>query len=92
MECVSQKWLFFSNEINFCCNEINFFLFKLLFRTKVSQNSFNFNLRQTLNFSVTPYFEKILCSVARRFICEINLHQYLQTLFYTIVIVVVTVT
>ena len=35
--------LFFSNEINFCCNEISFFYFKLLFRTKVSQNGFNFN-------------------------------------------------
>ena len=22
-ECVCQKWLFFSNEINFCCNEIS---------------------------------------------------------------------
>ena len=41
--CVCQKWLFFSNEINFCCNEISFFYFKLLFRTKVSQNGFNFN-------------------------------------------------
>ena len=24
--CLCQKWLFFSNEINFCCNEISFFL------------------------------------------------------------------
>ena len=38
-----QKWLFFSNGINFCCNEISFFYFKLLFRTKVSQSGFNFN-------------------------------------------------
>ena len=39
---VSQKWLFFFNEINFCCNEIILFNFKLLFRIKVSQNGFNF--------------------------------------------------
>ena len=50
------------------------------------------NLRYTLDFSVTPYFEKILSSVARRFIGEVILHRYLQTLFYTIVIVAVTVT
>ena len=41
--CVCQKWLFFSNEINFCCHELSFFYFKLFFRTKVSQNAFNFN-------------------------------------------------
>ena len=56
--CACQKWLFFSNEINFSCNEISYFYFKLLLQ----------NLRYTLNFIVTPYFEKILCSVARRFI------------------------
>ena len=41
--CVCQKWLFFSNEINLCSNEISFFYFKLIFRTKISQNAFNFN-------------------------------------------------
>ena len=41
--CVCQKWLFFSNEINFYCNEISLFYFQLFFRTKVSQNGFNFN-------------------------------------------------
>ena len=50
------------------------------------------NLRYTLDFSVTPYFETILSSVARRFIGEVILHRYLQALFYTIVIVAVTVT
>ena len=62
---------FFSSEINFCCNEIIFFYFKLVFRTKVSQNAFNFNQIESyvyLHFSVTLYFERILCSVARRFI------------------------
>ena len=39
-----------------------------------------------------PFFERILCSVAWRFISEIVLHRYLQSLFYTIVIAVVTVT
>ena len=34
---------FFSNETNFCSNEISFFYFKLLFWTKVSQNNFSFN-------------------------------------------------
>ena len=33
------------------------------------------NLRYTLNFSVTPYFEKILCIVAPRFIWEVILYQ-----------------
>ena len=41
--CVCQKWLFFSNEINFCWNEISFCYFKLFFRTKLNQNGFNFN-------------------------------------------------
>ena len=39
---VRQKRLFFSNEINFCRHEISFYI-KLLLRTKVSQNAFNFN-------------------------------------------------
>ena len=50
------------------------------------------NLRFTLNLSVVPYFEKILCSVTRGFIGEIILHRHLQILFYNIVIVVATVT
>ena len=41
---------------------------------------------------MTPYFEKILCSVVRKFILEVTLHRYLQTLRYTIVIVITTVT
>ena len=41
--CVCQKWLFLYNEINFCCNEIIFFYFKLFFRFNVSQNTFDFN-------------------------------------------------
>ena len=41
--CVCQKWLCFSNKINFYFHEISFFYFKLFFRTKVSQNGFNFN-------------------------------------------------
>ena len=59
--CVCQKWLFFSNEINFCCNEISFFYFKLLFQTKVSQTVLILikqNLRYTLNFRVTPTLKK----------------------------------
>ena len=43
--------LFFSNEINFCCNEISFFYFKLLFPTKVSQNGFNFNQTESYVYS-----------------------------------------
>ena len=39
---VCKKWLFFFNEINFCCNEKSLFYFKLLFRIKVSLNGFNF--------------------------------------------------
>ena len=50
------------------------------------------NLRYTLNFSVTPYFEKILCSEARRFIRGDILPRYLQPFFCTIVIVVVIFT
>ena len=50
------------------------------------------NLCYTPNFSVTPSFEKILCSLARTFISEVILHRYLQALFYTITIIVVTVT
>ena len=46
------------------------------------------NLRCTLSFSVTIYFEKILCSIARRFISEVILYRYLQTLFYVIAIAV----
>ena len=49
--CVCQKLLFFSNEINFCCNEISFFYFKLLFPTKVSQNGFNFNQTESYVYS-----------------------------------------
>ena len=41
--CVCQKCLFFSNKIKSCCHEIRFFYFKLFFRTRVSQNIFNFN-------------------------------------------------
>ena len=41
---------------------------------------------------MTPYFEKILYSVARKFVWEVTLHRYLQTLFYTIDFGVVTVT
>ena len=55
---VCQKWLFFSNEINFCCNEITFSQFskpKLAERVLILIKQ---NLRYTLNFSVTPYFEK----------------------------------
>ena len=40
--CVCQKWLFLSNDIKFP-QEISLFYFKLFFRTKVSQNAFNFN-------------------------------------------------
>ena len=93
--CVCQKWLFFSNESKFCCNEISFFYLNLLFQTNVSQNGFNFHQTESLvypKFSVTPSFEKILCSLARAFISEVILHRYLQALFYTITIIVVTVT
>ena len=59
--CVCQKLLFFSNEINFCCNEISFFYFKLLYEPKLAKTVLILikqNLRYILNFSVTPYFEK----------------------------------
>ena len=58
--CVCQKYLFFSNEINFCHHEISFFFyFKLFFRTKFSQNAFNFN-----------QIESYVCSI---FQCDILL-------------------
>ena len=53
--------LFFSNEINFCCNEISFFNFKLLYEPKLAKTVLILikqNLRYILNFSVTPCFEK----------------------------------
>ena len=50
--CDRQKWLFFSNKINFCCNEISFFYFKLFFRTKVRQNSFNLNQIESYVYSI----------------------------------------
>ena len=70
--CVCQKRLFFSNEIKFCCNEIRFFFtLNCFFEPTLAKTVLILtkqNLRHTLYFSVTPYFEKILCSVARRFI------------------------
>ena len=86
----------FSNEINFCCNEISFFINLNCFSepklAKTVLILIKQNLRYTLNFSETPYFKKVLCRVARRFIWEVILHWYLKALFYTIVIVVVTAT
>ena len=41
--CACQKWLFLSNEISFYFHKTSVFYFKLCFRTKVSQNIFNFN-------------------------------------------------
>ena len=49
---VCQKWLLFSNEINFYCNEISFFYFKLFFRNKVSQNAFNLNQIESYVYSI----------------------------------------
>ena len=64
--CVCQKWLFFSNEINFCCNEISFFFtlngFSEPNLAKTVLILIKYILRHTLNFSVTSYFEKILYS------------------------------
>ena len=59
--CVCQKWLFLSNEINFCCNEISFFTLNCFSEPKLAKTILIFfkqNLMYTLNFSVTPYFEK----------------------------------
>ena len=39
---VCQKWLFFSTEIKFVMKYV-FFCFKMFFRTKISQNTFNFD-------------------------------------------------
>ena len=50
--------------LNLTFIQISFFYFKLFIRTKVSQNAFHSNYRCTLYFSVIPYFEKILCSIA----------------------------
>ena len=87
-----KKSVFVRNGYNFCCNEISFFLTLNCFSepklAKTVLILIKQNLKHTLNFTVT----KILCSVARRFICEVNLHRYLQTLFYTIVIVAVFLT
>ena len=87
---------FFSKEINFCCQDISFFYFKLFCRTRVSQNDFNFNQIESLGILYIwvwslPFLSKSLCSVARRFIWWIILNRYLQNLFY-IVVFVVTVT
>ena len=65
--CVCQTWLSFSNEIKFCCNEISSFYFELFFRSYPKRFYFYSN-RILGYFSVTSYFEKILCIVARRFI------------------------
>ena len=87
--CLSEM-VIFSSEINFCCDEISFFFTLNCFSepklAKTVLILIKQNLRYTLKFSVTPYFEKILCRVARRFIWEVILYRYLQTLFYTIVI------
>ena len=87
--CLSEM-VIFSSKINFCCDEISFFFTLNCFSepklAKTVLILIKQNLRYTLKFSVTPYFEKILCSVAQRFIWEVILYRYLQTLFYTIVI------
>ena len=70
-ECVCQKWLFFSNEINFCCNEISFFTLNWFSESKLAKARsilIKQSLMYTVDFSVTPYFEKIQCSVARRLV------------------------
>ena len=75
---VCQKLLFFSNEINFCCNEISFFYFKLLFPTKVTRRVLILikqNLMYTLSFSLTPQ-----CHT------EIYLRGYFTSIFTDIVL------
>ena len=65
---VCQKQLFFSNEINFCCNDISLFCFKLVFRTKVSQNAFIFNQIEcfkTLTITVVDALEQLCFTFAQ---------------------------
>ena len=57
---VCQKWLFFSNEINFCCNEISFLYFKLFYQTKVSKNAFDFNQKISQVYSTIFYCHTLL--------------------------------
>ena len=67
--CVHQKRLFFSNKINFCGHKISFFYLKLFFRSKVSQNAFNFNQIETQIYSIFLYdalLSKKPCAVQRR--------------------------
>ena len=57
--CACQKWLFFSNEINFCFNEIKFFVtLNCFFEPNLAKMVLILN--KTRNFSVTSYFEIIL--------------------------------
>ena len=92
--CFFQKWLFFSNKMNFCRNEISIFFtlscFSEPYLAKRVLILIKYNLRYSQNFNVTLYLETILFSVVRRLIWEVILHRYLQTLFYIIAIVVVT--
>ena len=50
--CVCQKWLFFSSEMNFCCNEISVFYFELFLQTKVSQNALDFSQIESQIYSI----------------------------------------
>ena len=62
--CFCQKWLFFSNEINFCCRKISFFTLSCFSESKLAKTLLILtkqNLRYILYSSVIPYFENILC-------------------------------
>ena len=64
--CVRQKRLFFSNEINFCRHEIRFFYVKLILRTRVSQNAFNYNQREYWIYSIFQYDTLLLKNSVQR--------------------------
>ena len=76
---------FFSNETNFCSNEISFFYFKLLFWTKVSQNSFNFNQLKSQVYSKFQCDTLLLKNLVLRS-TQIYLRGYFTSIFTDIVL------
>ena len=81
MRYVPPKPLFSQTKSAYAAVKQVFFYF-YFFRTKVSQNAFNFSLNRILGLLcifvlLIPYFEKILCSVAQ----EIRYILFIFTLF-----------
>ena len=80
----SSKWEI-SCKVSVCRHEINFFYFKLFWRTKVSQALIIFlkwNVRSSQYFTVVLYFGKILCGVTQEIRYELD--WYYCLFFYLI--------